>query len=394
MINLLKEIDEGAANTLKDFLQTMIRIARLKPALKPTLLEAYEIRELMDILVRINCDELREKIRRAVEKMTISPLKHQKALKKLATVAWDLTHYYRSLEFSLPTGQRHPLNYTYAFSKKILEKREKAQYQLSIKAYHVAPIIQRILSPLTIAYSATIGDADVFGCETGIKAPFYSFPSDFPVENTKIFLPIDTPNLAVKARSHREPAKILGKIAKACKEFAQADLRSLVVVISERERQKFLDRCQEFGIEAISYGNGRTPKDVAKEFKEGKGRVLVGTVANYGEGLDLPQKLASVIFFLRPSYPPPDDPGTVFEARRFGRKRWALWNWRVMIESLQVRGRNIRSSEDLGVTIFISQQFRRFLLATLPGWLQDAYEGKMSFEEAIEETIKLTGKAR
>ena len=69
--------------------------------------------------------------------------------------------------------------------------------------------------------------------------------------------------------------------------------------------------------------------------------------------------------------------------------RWRLWNWRVMIEALQVRGRNIRGPQDLGVTFFISEQFRRFLFASLPEWLQPAYRGEHTFEEAVTETEEL-----
>jgi len=60
-----------------------------------------------------------------------------------------------------------------------------------------------------------------------------------------------------------------------------------------------------------------------------------------------------------------------------------------MVEALQVRGRNIRSGEDLGVTFFISQQFRRFLPAILPEWLRNAYRGEQKLEKCIEETKKL-----
>ena len=59
---------------------------------------------------------------------------------------------------------------------------------MHIKAYYVNPIIRSILSPFTIAYSATIGrDAEVFSFETGIDAPFLKLQSSFPVQNTKIF---------------------------------------------------------------------------------------------------------------------------------------------------------------------------------------------------------------
>ena len=81
---------------------------------------------------------------------------------------------------------------------------------------------------------------------------------------------------------------------------------------------------------------------------------------------------------------------TQFEERRFSHGHcWALWRWRVMIQALQVRGRNIRTEDDMGVCIFVSQQFRKFLYTSLPEWLKSAYEGKKSMEEVIADTIKM-----
>jgi Rad3-related DNA helicase len=390
-VELLERIEaEPEAEQLSAFLTTMIAVLRRKPSRAPTLLEPHEIQELIDTLRAINAEGLRSKVGQAVASGSIDPVKDRVALKKLEELVYDLGRYIRSFAYSLPTGERHPLNYTtYAYSEKEPEGREKAQYRLIIRAYYVAPLVQKLLSPFTVSYSATIGDASVFGFETGIKAPFYTFPSAFPSENTRIFLPTDTPNLATKNRIRQEPTKVLRRIAKACRRFGKNGIRSLVVVVSELERQKFLALCEEEHVRTISYGNGIPPREAIALFKDGKGTVLVGTIANYGEGVDLPQQLAPVIFVLRPSYPKPTDPAAQFEERRFGSMRWRVWNWRVMIEALQVRGRNIRSGEDLGVTFFISQQFRRFLFASLPEWLQKAYRNDRTLEAAVEETLSL-----
>ena len=283
----------------------------------------------------------------------------------------------------MPTKSNHPLNYTYAFYEKDSNGNGKSQYRLVIRAYYVAPLIRRILSEKTLAYSATIGDPKILEFETGIDFPFYSFDSDFPPENTKIFLPTDTPNLAMKARKRQDLTRSLRKIAKAAKEFSDKKTRSLVVVVSEAERQKFLMLAEEENLEAISYGNGVKPRIAAEKFKNGEGDVLVGTIANYGEGIDLPKNIAPVIFFLRPGYPNPNDPLTVFEERRYGNMRWRIWNWRIMLEALQVRGRNVRSAKDVGVTIFVSQQFNRFLLASLPETLKESFEGKLTWRECV-----------
>ncbi len=114
-------------------------------------------------------------------------------------------------------------------------------------------------------------------------------------------------------------------------------------------------------------------------------------MSNFGEGVDLPRQVAPVIFVIRPAYPPPDAPRTQFEERRYGNNRWAIWNWRVMLSVLQVRGRNIRSEDDLGATIFISQQFRRSVFASLPQSLQASYKGNLTFDQCVKQTLELVG---
>lgn len=390
VVEILKKIGATQeAEHLDEFLRRMIHIIKRKPRRTPALLEEHEIRELMEVLQKIDIQTLRNKVTTAVAQGTVDPDRDRVALKQLEVIARDLRHYLLSFEYSLPAEHRQPLNYTYAFYEEELEEGKRVHYRLVIRSYYVAPLIQRILGERTVAYSATIGDAQVFGWETGIRYPAYALVSDFPVEHTKVFMPNDTPNLAMRERSRQQPTRILRKIAKTCRQFADHNLRSLVVVVSEAERQKFLMLCNEESVDAVSYGNGVPARQAAAAFKAGKGEVLVGTTANYGEGIDLPGQLAPVIFFLRPGYPSPNDPATQFEERRFGSQRWKLWTWRVMMESLQARGRNIRSREDIGVTFFVSQQFRRFLWASLPVWLREAYVPVLTFDECIEEAEKL-----
>jgi len=162
-----------------------------------------------------------------------------------------------------------------------------------------------------------------------------------------------------------------------------------VVVVSERERKNIVTFSEEVGLDVLSYGNGVPAKEAATRFRNGVSSVLVGTAAQFGQGLDLPDQIAPIIFFLRPGYPSPYDPEAQFEARRFRRQVWKHRKWRAMVEALQVRGRNIRSKTDKGVTFFISQQFGDFLYGSLPIWLQDAYCGNKTFEECVEDTLKL-----
>ncbi len=388
--DLLAEVDQRAGEQLRVFARKMLRIIKRKPALSQTLLEDHEIAELIGVLETFDSDRLARELQRAVISRVIDSRSQRETLRQLEVILRDLRRYLRSLEYALPGEHRGPLNYTYAYYEEEKPEGAKAQYRLIIKAYYVAPLIERILAPRTVAYSATIGSPDAFTAETGIKAPVYTLDSDFPAERTRVFLPTDTPNLAMKSRNRQDLTRSLRRIARTCRRFADHGIRSLVVVISEAERQKFLQLAGEEGVDAVTYGNGRPAKEVAARFWDGAGDVLVGTAAQYGEGIDLPRQIAPVIFMLRPGYQRPDDPMTLFEERRFsGSRVWSIRNWRVMNQALQVRGRNVRSAEDLGVTFFISQQFGRFLRGSLPKWLESAYRGDQTFEQCVEESIQL-----
>ncbi len=389
-VELLREIGADEADLLEAFYKKMIHIIKGKSAYHKTMLTAREIIALMSALEKIDQSTLLRKLEKAVREKHIDVVEKRETLKRLEVLVKDLRRYLHSFEYSLPSGDRHALNYTYAFYKEEKGAGERVQYKLVIKCYYVAPIIKKILGKSTVAFSATIGDPKVFGYETGIHSPVFSLDSDFPSDNTRVFMPTDTPDLSYGKRDSREPTKILRRIAKACRRFANANIRSLVVVSSNEQRDKFMMLAQEEKVKAISYGNGITAKEVAVRFRDGEGETLCGTSANYTEGVDLTDQTAPVIFYLSPGFSNPDDPGSQFEIERFGEGGYrARENWRAMNRALQVRGRNIRNKNDRGVTFFISQQFRRFVRASLPPWLAKAYVGDKTFEQCFKETEKL-----
>ncbi len=392
-VELLARMDEQAAKQLDDFRSVLIGIVRRKMTGNPEMLKDDEIVRLIGALELIEHDRLMEVYRRAVQEEDLGSDGDDVAtLKQVETIIYDLHRYVRALQFALPGEDgRQPLNYTVAYYTKELGEHQKVQHRLTVKSYYVAPLIAKMLAPRTVAYSATIGNPTYFGWETGIKAPFKSLGSEFPAKNTRIFMPTDTPDLSRKRRLRQEPAKVMRKIAKAVKQFARKEHRSLVLVSAEWERQKFLTICSEERVLAVSYDAERSARRVVSAFRDDdEGECLVGTLAQFGEGVDLPSGTAPVIFVLKPAYPPPNDPGRQFEERRFGKARhWALVNWRQMNSALQARGRNVRSKVDVGVTFFVSRQFDNFLFASLPSWLEDSYVGTKTFEECTEETLRL-----
>jgi hypothetical protein len=66
---------------------------------------------------------------------------------------------------------------------------------------------------------------------------------------------------------------------------------------------------------------------------------------------------------------------------------WRLKNWRATIQALQVRGRNVRSGEDLGVAFFISQQFGNLFPGGLPEWLKETWQDESSLDEQIDQAM-------
>lgn len=389
---LLKQIGaRKAALQLTQFLRAMAKIVRGKPAGRLTVLEPHELQTLITALEKIDADELDREVRRGIREKRIDAHADRETLREIEIVVRDLTRYVKALEFSLPSEDRGALNYTCAYHVEEIGPHQRYLHKLVVKAYYVVPLVKAMLGTRTLAYSATVGDEQTFGFETGLRGAFKAFTSDFPAAHTRVFMPTDTPNLAERVRKKGEPARVLRRIAKAAKRLARRKLRSLVLLVSERERQQFLALAGEEGLRAISYGEGLPAKDAMRTFQSGEGEALVGTTANYGEGIDLPKGIAPVIFDLRPGYPSPHDPLAIFERRRWGNAIWQVWNWRAMVEVLQARGRNIRSVGDRGVIICISQQFRGFLFAALPEELKAAYVRDRTFDQCVRDAEQLLG---
>jgi Rad3-related DNA helicase len=392
-VDFFKEIGaERQAEQLQRFVRRMVSLIKRRMPRKQELLKDEEVVELIELLDAIDKRELRERLNVAVRQGKVDKVEKREMLNKIQNFAYDLDHYLKSLEYSRFTDKRKALNYTCAYwvEESDMPEGKHVQYKLIIKAYQVAGLIRRLLPRRTLAMSATIGDPDNFGFETGIHGYFASLTSDLPAKNTRVFLPNDVASLAFNERSHGEPNRTLRRIIRTAKAFARKGHRSLVVLISEQERQKFLRFSEEEGLKVISYGNGVVAKDAATRFRDGEGDVLVGTAAHYSEGVDLPKGTAPVIFFLRPGYPSPNDPLSQFEERRWSMSRiWALRRWRVMNQALQVRGRNQRSKTDLGVCFFMDSRFKKFLEQSLPEELRRAYVYGKTFDECVKETERL-----
>lgn len=392
---VLAGYDMAQAKTLLRFKVKFLAMAQKRNSKKPSLMDQDELAALLQVMLQLDAGRIERVTRQAIEDGKLDPKEDRRELKLLEDLIRNIPRFINSLRYSLEEDERHALNYVVAFYYKTDDpefagSRKKARYYLTFKAYYVVPLIRRALGGNVVGLSATIGNADVFRNETGIKLPFHKFPSSFSSEQARIYMPKDTPNLSQRKARRDDPKKAMRAVIDAAKKFADAGHRSLIVCVSDEERVKLLEIAGRQGLAALSYGNGVRARDVAIRFKDGEGQALIGTAAHYSEGIDLPKQIAPVIFFLRPGYARPDDPQTQFEQRRFSEGHcWALWNWRVMIEALQVRGRNIRSIEDVGVTFFVSQQFRRFLFGSLPAWLQASYKGDKTMAEGVEEALEV-----
>jgi len=361
---------------------------------RTSLLADESLKKLLKILLKLERSNIDEKIKKAIIEGKIDPKEDRELLKELEVFTKDLNRYIRSLEFALEAKDRKPLSYVFGYWDKKTEAGKKTEYVLTIQSYRISGLSsQKLLPEKYIACSATIGsNPQMVKMDTGIDGKFIDLVSEFPIENSAIFMPDDVPDLSVKGSQHNDKNRTLRKILIGCNLGKEQGIRSLVIVVSEKEREKIVSFAKEAGLKAISYGNGIKPKEAIKRFRDGEGDVLIGTEAQYGQGIDLPDGVCGFIFYLRPGYPTPDDPQAQFEERIYHNARWALWTWRVILKVLQARGRNQRSAQDKGCIFLMSAQFKRFTYGGLPEWLRPAYVGQISFDKAIEQGIKLLKK--
>lgn len=394
IIDALTRLGSNETDNLERFLHEMKLLAKKRKAWtvdRNSVFRYEEVQTLLNVIELVNTNKIQDEVLRALQGGFLDPGKDREAMNQLTAVIRDLKRYIRTLKFSLPPSpaddsrRRNPLSYAYAYWERAESKDEEDHYELVIKDYYVAALIRTMLPRNTLAMSATVVDPEVFGIENGVEGNFLSLGSDFPIEHARIFMPTDVDDLSVKRRSNRSLPKMIRRMVRTAKQFVEHGTRCLIVVVSEYERQKVLMFAREEGLKALSYDADNPARVVVGRFRSGEGECLVGTLANYGEGIDLPDGTAPLIFYLRPGYPNPSDPQTAFEEERFGNGRWKIWNWRVMIDLLQVRGRNIRSVNDKGVTFLMSQQFRRIARGALPGWLRSAYVGDKSFADCVED---------
>jgi len=414
-IDLLKRIDAPEYKDLRKFLKALndIATAHAKEPQKEHLLTSEEITKLIAILAEIDPKVLDPKrINEAVRAGLIDRKKDFCEIKLIEVLARDIRRYIHTLEYALPGEERTdvaggetiskrggPLNYSCSYFKEELGENDKVQNKLVLHCHYVAPLVRRRLkAPTTLSFSATIGKPEIFAWDSGvinpsvIKEEFHSAPSTFPTKNRRIYLPQDVEDLSMRSDpTGRKRTKTLRQIAKGCRELAQKHIRSLVLVPSNDERQKFMRMAVEEGVEALTYSEDLLAKDAARKFaKDGEGEVLVGCVAHYGVGLDLPDGTASVIWFLRPGYADPESAATQFEIQRFGEGGyWKRQYYKVMLEAQQAMGRNIRGPKDRGVCFLMSTAFQKFVYHGLPEWLQGAYVRDKMLDECLEDTMKL-----
>lgn len=393
---LLSSIDcRSEARHVREFSDTMIRIIRqYESGRKTTLISDDDLKEMLKILLKLKRSNIDDKIKKAISTGKINYKTDREILKALDEFTGSLYKYVKSLEFALETKEHKPMTYVFGFWDKELVPGKKAQYTLTISSYSISGLTKNNLLPeKRLAMSATMGaDSEIISMETGFTGMFTDLESDFPIENTFIFMPDDVPDLSEKGSRRNDKNRTIRQMLRAVKNASEKHIRSLIIVVSEKERAQCMAFALEEGVHAVSYDENTKPRDAVKKFREGIGAVLIGTEAQYGEGIDLPDGVAEFTFYLRPGYPSPSDPQAQFEERRLGNRRWALWTWRVVNKMLQVRGRTIRSISDKGCIFLMSKQFKRFTFGGLPKWLQPAYKTGITFEQAVEQGIKFMKK--
>lgn len=392
---LIARYDKIASKRLTEFLQQMISIAQKKPAQKPTLLSSYEIELLVKKLELIEFDCVRETIGTALEKGDIDFTEYQEELAAFEKIDYQLKRYLHSFEYAVKTETRNPLNYVFAYYKKDPPEDERVRYLLRVSAFYVAPLIRTCLEGVgrVFAYSGTVASRDTdqedaFRFETGINFPIERLPSPYPVERMRLFMPSDTPNLAFKVRKPGDVDKAMKMGVEAIIALRQEDIRTLVVVESEEERQQFLVLGEKYGLQIVTYSKDRNPRKTLSAFQQGEGEVLLGVSAHYGRGIDLPDEVARVVIALRPAFKRPDDPEAQFEKERFPHKYRARWTLLAANAARQLIGRVVRNKDDFGLTIFISEHYQKFLPGALPYDRKPAWISGKTMDECVQEAIE------
>jgi len=404
-IDLLKRIEAPEHIHLQKFLRALNDIAAAsgKTPRKEHLLTSDEIVKLVDILEEIDPKMLDpRRINDAVRAGLLNRKDDFHEIKTIEVLARDIRRYIHTLEYALPGEERQgkdivkrggPFNYSCSYLTEHLEKGKKVQNKLVLHCHYVAPLVKRRLKvPTTVSLSATIGKPDLFAYDSGISDVFYSAPSTFPIENRRVYLPADAEDLSARSDpSGRKKSRTLRQIAKGCRKLAEKGIRSLVLVVSNDERNKFMRMAADESVNALTYSEDLLAKDAAQQFiKEGKADVLVGCVSHYGVGLDLPDGTASAIWFLRPGYADPESAAAQFEVERFGKGGyWSRQYFKVMREALQAMGRNIRGPKDRGVCFLMSQAFENFVFHGMPDWLKPAYRRGMMLNECVKDAKEL-----
>lgn len=383
------------AKLIRSFQYKMMDIIRshTKSGLN-VLIQDESLKVLLRILLKIESNHINTKIKKAISEKKIDIKADRELLRELDIFTNDLSKYIRSLEFSLATENRRPLSFVYGYWDRKVEEGKKIKYSLTVQSYSIAGLTRKMLTPeKNMVMSATIGSTPaILNIDAGFDGKFIDLKSDFPIENTAIFMPDDLPDLSVKGMRGNDKNRTIRKMLQGAKKGIKNGIRSLIIVISEEERQKCLAFAKEEGVNVISYDSESKPREIVQRFRDGEGDVLLGTEAQYGQGIDLPGDICGFVFYLRPGYPRKDDPQAQFEARILGNQRWALWTWRVINKVLQARGRNVRSAMDKGCIFLMSAQFKRFTYGGLPEWLRPAYVGQISFDKAIQQGINLLKK--
>jgi Rad3-related DNA helicase len=414
-IDLLQRIGnvEEETRALKKFCRAMKKMAKAKqrPSGEEVLLDDEEVVRLVNILQPIDTAALENKLHRALNQGIFDLAVEKEAIKMLEVLAKDLRRYVTSFMMALPKELEDgnilpPLTYTCSFYRTEREaeaevettgdqrRRKKVLHKLVVHCAHVAPLIKKLLLPKhCVALSATIGNADAFKFISGIDYPILRLGSSFPIEQRRIYVPKDIESLVYRQGAERRKHHMLKRIAQQCQWFNERHQRCLVVVVSEEEREYFIRQARDQRLDLVTYGNGVAAKDAVVQFKARQGGVLLGTSAHFAQGIDLPDQLAPVIFFLRPGYPDPHSPQEQFKKRRFGESTTAWINkYLVMQQIIQAAGRNIRGPEDRGVIICCDARFTQLVSRTLHNdyeWLRPCFVPDLTWEQCMADAMKL-----
>lgn len=222
---------------------------------------------------------------------------------------------------------------------------------------------------IVVFMSGTILDKNAFFSGLGISpndAVFINIDSDFPKENRPVVMPRHS-NLDLSHKLWGVNSPIAIHEIRRIMQHHNAQ-KGLIHAASYKMAQELTSSLSETG-RIVTH----TPETFAQKlqmFYDSK-EPLVFISPSIREGIDAHGTRAKWQIIIRPPYPAITDP---YVHAKLSQGHWVWYNWRTLIDVMQMCGRSTRSKDDSSVVYLLDTRFHAFFQKVnhiLPQWFRD-----------------------